>query len=470
MFAIILSEMLKGKRRNLMITYELSLDRQNLLGADRFSVAAESNESIRFRFHFDRSWRVFDTKAAVFKDDGGHYYVLDITSDCVTVPWEVLRSTNGFELAVVAYEDEVVLTSKKVSIAVSSSLLPEDYRQLSPTETLFDRLKTQAQNEAELAYRSTIRNLNAEHSRQLTELGEQLAAERRNTEAVRTQKDAEIAALNYQATCVANQHSADLAALQAQLDEQSVKAGYWELVDTAIRNKTAATNALWTGGSEEFELPIMNLTSVTALTTSSISSNIRKATFNIPNVTSLYEVFTSRRKLREINLINTGNVTSLQNTFQNDSALKIASLDNLASCTQFNNAFRDCTSLETVTLGNTERITTCNSLFYNCYSLTNIIGTLNVTLCTVFTSTFSGCTNLENVRFTENSIRANIDFGYCVNLSKESIYSIVNALNAEYPATIYFSEHALSTSLTTAERAEITNTIRNTKGWTLSLS
>jgi hypothetical protein len=50
-----------------MINYDLILQKQKLLGADRFTLAANANETMCLHFHFDRHWRVFDSKAAVFR-------------------------------------------------------------------------------------------------------------------------------------------------------------------------------------------------------------------------------------------------------------------------------------------------------------------------------------------------------------------------------------------------------------------
>ncbi len=108
--------------------------------------------------------------------------------------------------------------------------------------------------------------------------------------------------------------------------------------------------------------------------------------------------------------------------------------------------------------------------FNNCMALKTIDGIINANQCTSFSSAFTLCSNLEDIRFVESSIKVNIDFGYCVNLSKDSIYSIANGLFGGTTGTVYFAEHALSTSLTSAERTAITNLIRNEKGWTMTVS
>lgn len=462
--------MLKGKRRNSMITYDLSLERQNLLGADKFSIAADSNETVSFRFHFDRSWRIFDTKAAVFKSSKGRYYVIDIKANCVNVPWEVLRDTSGFELAVVAYEKEAVLTSKKVRIAVASSLLPEFCKQLSPTETIFDRFKTEAKNEAYLDYKEEIRTLKRNHEKEVFDLNVKIAEEKRNTENVTAQKDAEIAQLNYDASCAENSHRIEVAQLQSEIAEKAEKVHNWELIDTAIRQKSAISNALVFGGSELFELPVLNYESLTSLGGTSFSNNLTRLELNAPEIRDLGSVLIQRTNLRTVILHNTEKIETLESAFNGCKALTVALLGNLSGCKKFPFAFDNCHSLEYVEVGEMRSITDMNKTFENCYSLKEINGVLFTQSCINFTLTFNNCASLETVRFAENSINRTIDFGTCVNLSKESIYSIVNALNELMPATVNFSEHALNTNLTPAEKAEVINIIRNVKGWTLGLA
>lgn len=454
-----------------MITYELSLERQNLLGADKFSIAAESNETVSFRFHFDRSWRIFDTKAAVFKSSAGNYYVLDIRSNCVTVPWEVLRSTNGFELAVVAYENEVVLTSKKVSIAVSSSLLPENCRQLSPTETLFDRISEEARNAAFLEYRDEIQTLNRNHTNRVLELGEQIEAERSNTAAVAAQKDAEIAAINYQASVRENELQAQITELEEELEEKSAKAANWDLVNTALSQKTSPSNQLWSGGTQSFDLPMLNTSSITSFSSSNFSNYLASIGLNAESATTFADAFSNKTGLEEVRLINTENVTNMKNIFYSATHLRRAYLGNLINLNSLEGAFLYSSCVEYISMGNLQSLGVITSAFGNCRSLKEIDAVIDSTLCRNFSNTFTQCSSLETIRFVENTIKATIDFSACVNLTKDSIYNIANGLNSEVLNTnVTFSEHAFTYNLTSAEQSEIREIIRGKPGWTLMMS
>lgn len=449
-----------------MITYDLSLERQNLIGADRFSIAAHSNETVSFRFHFDRSWRIFESKAAVFKSSEGKYYVIDIRGNCVTVPWEVLRNSNGFDLALVAYENEVVLTSKKVHIAVSESLLPEYCRQLSPSETLFDRMKAQAVSEAYEQYRDDIRQLKHTHANEIIELGQQLEAERSNTAAVAAEKDAQIQQLNYQASCVENEHNAEIAALQAEIAEKTVKAEKWDLIDNAIKLKTHSSQPLYNNGTSLFALPLLNTSSITTFLPANIGSNLTAVGFDVSSATSLDNLFSGKTNLTSITLINSENIHSLTSMFEGCTHLVNADLGNLENAASITKLFYHCYMLEKVSVGEMNAYTNMSELFNDCRLLREINGVFGSMVCTAYSRTFYYCVSLEEVRFAENCIRAAIDFGHCAKLSKESIYSIAGGLSTEVASNVTFSEYALNNSLTSAELAEIRNIVR-TKGWTL---
>lgn len=450
-----------------MLTYELSLNGQSLVGADRFSIAAESNESIQLRFHFDRSWRIFDTKAAVFRDSRRHYYVIEITGNCAKVPWEVLRNDSGFDLAVVAYNANKVYTSKKVTISVSESLLPDICRQLSPTDTLFDKIRVQCKNEAELECRNEIQAMKHSYENALADMGQQLEAERQNTASVAAEKDAEIAELNYQAECDAVQHSTQIASLNAQLAAKEEKAHNWDLIDTALREKTAVSLQLWNGGSSLYELPMLNTSQMTTISSNYISDKIVKIGFDLTSVTSLSNVFKDKKNLKNITLKNTDNITNCYYAFSGCSALEYADLDNLRLCGNIQNFFAQCTSLVKVKLGSAECISNTQSSFSDCISLKEIEGTLNPTLATGFADTFGNCVSLETVRFAENSIRANISFEKCISLSKESLFNIANALSNEVTGTLKISLSAFTNSLSASEKEEFTSIVSG-KSWTLT--
>lgn len=158
-----------------MITYDLMLDRQRLIGADKFSVAANANETLSLRFHFDRHWRRFDSKAAVFRNTDGEYYIIEVKDFRAQVPWEVLKKKGSFELSVIGYEEEKVISSEMVEIEVVESLLPEDYKAFSPTEVLFDRFKRECFAQAYLEYEDEITQLKKSHLAELIRIAQDVS-------------------------------------------------------------------------------------------------------------------------------------------------------------------------------------------------------------------------------------------------------------------------------------------------------
>lgn len=453
-----------------MIIYNLSLERQNILGADKFSVAADANKTVGFRFHFDRSWRIFDTKAAVFKDSMNKYYALDIASDSVIVPWEVLRDTNGFDLAVVAYENEVVMTSRKVHIDVCESLLPEFCRQLTPTESLFDRIIADARIQASAEQKNYINELKQQYTQTVTELNRQIDAERQNAEFIEAQKNAEIELINQQIADTEAEHQAEIQELENELSAKTELADKWELVDNAAKHKTAANQALWTGGTELYALPIIDLSSLTSMNNFGFSSYITEAGFKLDKIGSIEGAFSYRGNLKKIILQNTENITSAKSAFEYCGNLKYADVGNLTKCTSFNNIFDSNYNLEEISIGYPQSITSMYRAFYDCSSLERINGVFNNVYCTYYHGAFINCISLKEIRFKQNSIISGLDMGDCRSLSKESFYNIADGLNSESPSSLVLSNNAFRNNLTEEEQSEITNIVRNTKGWTLSLN
>ena len=72
-----------------MVKYELRIEKQQIFGAEKIAIAANANETVSLHFCFDSSWRIFDAKAAIFRTAQNKYYIMEIKSSSVTVPWEV---------------------------------------------------------------------------------------------------------------------------------------------------------------------------------------------------------------------------------------------------------------------------------------------------------------------------------------------------------------------------------------------
>ena len=83
-----------------MVYYDLRIEKQRIYGADKIAIAADANETVSFRFHFDANWRIFDSKAAIFRTAENKFYIIEIKHSAVTVPWEVLTVDRNFELSI----------------------------------------------------------------------------------------------------------------------------------------------------------------------------------------------------------------------------------------------------------------------------------------------------------------------------------------------------------------------------------
>jgi hypothetical protein len=63
-----------------------------------------------------------------------------------------------------------------------------------------------------------------------------------------------------------------------------------------------------------------------------------------------------------------------------------------------------------------------------------------------------------------------MDFGWCLNLSKESLISIFESLSPEYNGSISVSQYAFETQFSEEEQSEWIDYITDTKSWALSMA
>lgn len=451
-----------------MITYDLMLDRQRLIGADKFTIAANANDTVCLHFHFDRSWRRFDSKAAVFRNYASAYYIIEITADRAKVPWEVLTHQGEFELSVIGFEDEKVLTSDKVEILVEESLLPEDCKTFSPSEVLFDRFKRECIAQAYLDYEDEINELKRAHVVEKMTLGEQINEANERTQNAIEEKNNEIEQLNLQ-------HEKEKIALNSQINELNTemigykeKAEKWDLVDVALGMKTASTYPLWSGGNRKFRLPMLNTSAISSFASSNFSSNLTEIGLDLSSVTSFAMMFASHKGLEKIELKNTQNVTTFANLLESCKTIKTITIDSLKSCNTLYHFANEATLLQTVNFGSTVEVGNYDKAFCSCVLLKEINGTIDMSFSSTTTSMFAGCSSLEKVTFVENSIGGNsIDFSSCVRLSKDSMINIFNALHTDASYTLSLSVYAFDNNFTPEEQEEWISFVTETKGWAL---
>lgn len=452
-----------------MIKYDLTLEKQRLIGADKFSIAANANETVCLCFHFDRSWRRFDSKAAVFRNNVSEYYIIEIISDRAKVPWEVLTHQGEFELSVIGFENEKVITSDKVEILVSESLLPEDCKTFSPSEVLFDRFKRECIAQAYLDYEDEISELKKAHIAEKMLLGEQIIEANKRTKEAVEEKNKEISELETSHNIEKNSLNNKIVQLNKDIDYYKEKADKWDMVDYAISLKTVPTYALWLGGNEEYSLPMLNTSSITAFSANNFGSKLKEIGLDLSSVTSFASVFASHKTIEKIELKNSQHVTSFASTFENCKTIKSVTIDSFEKCHSAYHFANEASMLQTVNFGGVLAAGNYEKAFSNCTVLKEINGCIDMSFATVATNMFTGCPNLESVKFIENSIGVDLGFANCVGLSKESMVSIFNGLYTGASKTLFISAFAFENNFNEEEREEWIEFVTKTKGWKLSI-
>lgn len=452
-----------------MIKYDLTLEKQRLIGADKFSIAANANETVCLCFHFDRSWRRFDSKAAVFRNSASEYYIIEITSDRAKVPWEVLTRQGEFELSVIGFEGEKVITSDKVEILVSESLLPEDCKTFSPSEVLFDRFKRECIAQAYLDYEDEINDLKKAHIAEKMLLGEQIIEANKRTKEAVEEKNREISELESSHNIEKNSLNNKIVQLNKDIDYYKEKADKWDMVDYAISLKTVPTYALWAGGSAKYSLPMLNTSSITAFSANHFSSNLKEIGLDLSAVTSFSSVFNSHQSIEKVELRNTQKIENFSSTFKLCKTIKSIKIDSLEKCYSMYHFAYEATMLQSVDFGTVSAAGSYERMFGNCSLLKEINGCFDMSFATNTTLMFDGCSSLETVRFVENSIGIDMDFSSCVRLSKESMCSVFKGLYPTDLCSVSISIFAFENNFTEEERAEWIDFVTNTKGWKLNI-
>ena len=453
-----------------MIKYDLTLEKQRLIGADKFSIAANANETVCLCFHFDRSWRRFDSKAAVFRNNVSEYYIIEIISDRAKVPWEVLTHQGEFELSVIGFENEKVITSDKVEILVSESLLPEDCKTFSPSEVLFDRFKRECIAQAYLDYEDEINELKKAHTIEKMNLNAQIIEANERTDDIEKAKNQEITQINIIHQKQTEQLNRQITELSQTVEEYKEKAYNWDLIDKAIGMKTSASTALWQGGREKYSLPMLNTSSISNFSVTGFSTNLTEIGLDLSSVKTFSGIFASAQSITRVELKNGHNVSSYANLFENCKTIKHITIGNISNCSNLSCFANEATSLQTVTFSGNVEASLLEKAFSNCLVLREINGLFDLQYATNLNMMFQNCSSLKEVRFVEDTINMSIDFGSCVSLSKESLISIFKGLKTGIGDLLTIPSYTFETQFTPEEREEWTSYIYDVKEWEFVLN
>lgn len=470
MFAIMVMMLSWEAKEIYMVCYDLRVERQNIFGSEKISIAADANNTVALRIHFDACWRVYDQKAAIFKTRQNRYYIIEMKSSEVKVPWEALTEVGELEMSVIGFDDEKVLTAGKVTLEVVSSLLPEEYKQLSPTETLFDRFKAECTQEAYNKYKNEIASLKRDYEKKLLDLGDELNEANENTKKIEAAKNKELEALEQGKNSQITTLNLKIADITAELNEANVDAGKWRLVNAAMADKVRSNLAPWAGGTKEYKLPMFNTENMSTISNASFDNNCTELGLNLASATELDQAFRGKLGFKKLTFINTNSITSMVEAFLGCTALREVILDGVKSCKSFKHTFNGCTSLERVELGESGFPQSFYGTFMNCSALKEIVGTLDFTVTKEATSAFSGCSALEEVRFEPDTISVELGFSSCNKLSRKSMLSLFDGLREVSDLTLILSNYAFENNFPTATgKAEIRSMLKE-KGWNLSLT
>lgn len=178
---------------------------------------------------------------------------------------------------------------------------------------------------------------------------------------------------------------------------------------------------------------------------------------------------TSREVIHSIGELDTSNGTNFAYMFQNCSWIAKIPNINTSNATSVTGIFSGCQNL--TQMGGLD-FSKCGSntasAFYNCQVL-KTISSIKVSESNSFPNCFINCNALTNILF-EGTIGATISFNKSP-LSKESIYSVVNALSDTASGTkLTLKSSAVTNAFGSTDSDEWKNLIATKPNWTITLA
>lgn len=275
-----------------------------------------------------------------------------------------------------------------------------------------------------------------------------------------------------------------------------------DVTGESYEDLTAGVQALKNGYGQggESELLLGEVTDFSGF----FQSGRRMEVFNkidTKSATNMYQFCYQNSQITEPPIINTSNVVSMEEAFNECNNMKsppvsgrdkdgnIIPLDT-KNVENFRMTFRACRNMEGEVYLDTQNATSLYQTFVACHKITKItftdtskstnwFGTFNtcsalktienLTMNTTNNNTFVGCTSLENVTFVKVVIPAqnHVPILNITNLSKDSIYSLVNALEPNTGDVITIALGSCLSKLSSDEKNEVKN-IATSKGFNLT--
>ena len=198
---------------------------------------------------------------------------------------------------------------------------------------------------------------------------------------------------------------------------------------------------------------------------------------NTAQGTNFSYMFYGCRLLAAVPAINTARGTIFSSMFYGCTSLASVPAIDTAQGTNFNSMFSGCTKLAAAPPLDTSKGTSFSSMFYNCTSLASVPA-LDISKCTSTYDVFYNCAALENLALTGLVKTSGLNLSYSSKLSKASIASVINALDASVSGkSVTLSRTAVNAAFETAAgakdgsaSAEWQNLIAAKSNWTISLS
>lgn len=282
----------------------------------------------------------------------------------------------------------------------------------------------------------------------------------------------------------------------------ALKNGIEAVTGESYDNLTAGVQALKNGYGQggESDFPLGEVTDFSGF----FQSGRRMEVFNkidTKSATNMYQFCYQNGQIIEPPIINTSNVVSMEEAFNECTNMKlppnsgkdkdgnIIPLDT-KNVENFRLAFRACRNMEGKIYLDTQNATSLYQTFTACQKITKIVFTdtsnvseffatfnscyalttiENLTMNTTHSGTFTGCSALENVTFVKVVVPSqNFAPNFtATKLSKDSIYSFVNALVPNTGDSITIALGNCLSKLSSDEKNEVKN-IATSKGFNLT--
>ncbi len=419
-----------------MISHTLKVTGQRIFGAEKITLATDANNTVRFKFDFDKEWRKFSQKAAVFGRIDQEPLIVAIDGNFVIVPWEVLTKPEPFFFSVMAYDEKSLLSTKKAVIAVGDSFIPDSILPDSPSETIFDKFGTNLKQEYEEklatledSYKAEIKHINQE----LNTCKENFANAANELEAAQNT----IKGLEEENDALRQGHSECENQISEKERELEIVKGYIQNLESDVTVlESELHDCRLRMDSLETEKEALAARSAIADEWDTFWS---KARGPVEMFASLSPKGVPRPFGSDMPVLNTINATDIFGFAKGVTGLRRVSLrcDRVGYMKEF---AKDNTLLEYVKLINLgDTITTMEDAFLNATYLETIDTVFDFSNLSNASRAFYGCSSLKNIRFVENTIGVSLSFEDSPLLTLDSLISILNGLNPESPTSIVFN-------------------------------